>query len=194
MLRLTSVHRAVAKLAVLASALLSAAVWGGPLPTDLITHNEVIINASPATIWPYLIDKRELWKAGPRTALVSGDKEQRGARFNAYMPDNPDQTVFQLELVDVARERRYTSRLTMPDGTLIGFATWWLIPQGKATLVRYDVYSYVTLATESDKPSAEEAATLQTSYREMNHKRFDEEFAKLKQLVEAEQANSSKKK
>ena len=167
--------------AILGSASLSA---DGGMEIDLVTHNSVVINATPAAIWPKIVDPSE-WKSGAKMVLLEGEADQPRAKFKAVMPDTPDQVAFYAYNVEVIPERWRTVRLHLPDGTMMGFAGWELAPQANGTRVSYHVYSLVEFPESSlEGMTDEERTALRADYLTSNAKRFQDELEVLKNQVE----------
>ena len=106
---------------------------------DFLTHSKVRIRATPAAIWPRIVDL-EGWRVRQRLVLVRGEVDQVGARFHAVASEAPDTPLFEVENAEMIPGQRRTIRLTGLDGHFIGFATWELTPTGDETIVAYDVY------------------------------------------------------
>lgn len=138
-----------------------------PAKWDLVTHNDVLIAAPPARVWPHILTLE--WKMGPTLVGLPGDAH----RYKAVMGGG--EALFYVEDVELVAPRLRTIRLNEPDGTLLGYASLRLTPQGTATRVRYDVYSSLAM------PSAADAAAL----RKESVTRFDRELRALKRIVEA---------
>ena len=156
----------------------------GAMEIDLITHNSVVINASPAAIWPKIVDPSE-WKSGARLVLIEGEADKPRAKFKAVMPETPDQVAFFAYNVEMIPERWRTVRLHLPDGTMMGFAGWEIAPQEIGTRVSYHVYSLVELPESSLAGMTDEERTkLRADYLTLNAKRFQDELEVLKKLVE----------
>ena len=165
---------------ILAMALQGAAFADPPATTvDLVTHNEILVLASPGRLWPLVVEP-SAWKKGAKLVSVGGPVGQQGERFRAVMSDG--QIAFYAENVEVVAEHRRTIRLNTADGRLIGYAVWQLTAQGTETRVQYDVYSEVPFASDDGTPAQQEAA--KAAYREANYKRFADELAALKALAE----------
>lgn len=167
---------------VLAMVLQGAAFAATPtVTTDLVMHNEIVIEASPAKVWPLVVEPNS-WKKGAKLISVGGPAGQPGERFKAVMSDG--QIVFYAENVDVVPPRRRTVRLNTVEGKLIGYAVWQLTPQGTETRVQYDVYSAVDLPLESANATPAQIAATKKVYYDANYQRFTDELAALKKLVE----------
>ncbi len=154
------------------------------VPTDLVTHNEVVINAAPAKIWPHIVDPNA-WKRTGKRVSVDGEPGKAGEKFKVVAKDNPQEVLYYVENVEMVEQRRRTIRITATDGTLIGYSSWSLVPQGGKTAVRYDVYCFDAVPIEKADASPAEIAAAKKSYFDDNYRRFDAEFAVLKKLVEA---------
>lgn len=149
--------------------------------TDLVMHNEIVIKASPAKLWPLVVELNS-WKQGAKLVSMGGPAGQQGERFKAVMGD--DQIVFYVENVEVEPQRRRTVRLNTVEGKLIGYAIWQLIPKGTETSFQYDVYSTVDLpVVRTDATPAQIEATKKVYY-DANYQRFTDELAVLKKLAE----------
>lgn len=147
---------------------------------DFITHNEVVIAASPAEVWPHLRNVNA-WKMGARTSHAGGPKDGVGERL-AAAPDGAPAPAYFIETVELAPARRWTIRLNTPGGDLMGYATWTLAPANGGTIVRYDTFLLSRLP--GDMPVGEVAAAAARTNREAAQ-RMDSEFARLKQLAES---------
>jgi len=132
---------------------------------DLVTHNQVLIAALPAKIWPYILDPNT-WKTGAQLRPSAGCTSGAAARFTAAMAEEPQNILFSAENVELLTERRRTLRLNALDGTLVGFVTWRLTPLNDATLLEYDVYCQISTPGADDQ------------------RRFAAELIGLKELVE----------
>jgi hypothetical protein len=151
---------------------------------DLVTHNETLIAATPAKIWPFIVDPGA-WKTGPRLIPSNGDPGHLGEKFKAVMPDAPEKVLFYAQNVEIEVPRRRAIRLNAPDGALIGFAIWELHPHNGSTSVAYRVYSQITLpAGAAGAATAADASAAQTNYFNSSYRRFAAELAALKLLVE----------
>jgi len=151
---------------------------------DLVTHNETLIAATPAKIWPFIVDPGA-WKTGPKLIPCNGDPAHPGEKFKAVMPNAPDKVLFYAQNVEIDAPRRRAIRLNALDGALIGFAIWELNPQNGSTLVSYRVYSQIALpADAAGGATVENASAAQTNYFNSNYRRFAAELAALKLLVE----------
>ena len=135
---------------------------------DLVTHNSVLIQADAEKIWPLIVDPSS-WKAGAQLIAL----DAAGMKFKAVMPDAPDTALYQVYNVEFVRGKRRTMRLASLDNALMGYATWHLETVNNATLVTYDVYSYLAIPDE-----------MKATYHEENYKRFQAELEKLKGLIE----------
>lgn len=146
---------------------------------DFITHNQVVIAATPAQVWPHLRNVNA-WKAGARASLFDGGKDVVGERFKAAPEGSPDNYYF-IETVELESERRWTIRLNTRGGELMGYATWTLEQAREGTLVRYDTFllSRVTATLTRDELAREAVRTNKDASQ-----RMDLEFSRLKQLVE----------
>ena len=147
-----------------ATALLLASV----ARADLVTHNSVLIQTDAEKIWPLIVDPSS-WKAGVQLIAL----DAAGMKFKAVMPDAPDTPLYHLYNVEFVPGKRRTMRLASLDNALMGYATWRLETVNNATLVTYDVYSYLAIPEE-----------MKATYHEENYKRFQAELEKLKGLVE----------
>ena len=147
-----------------ATALLLASV----ARADLVTHNSVLIQAESEKIWPLIVDPSS-WKAGAQLIAL----DAAGMKFKAVMPDAPDTALYHVYNVEFVPGKRRTMRLASLDNALMGYATWHLETVNNATLVTYDVYSYLAIPEE-----------MKATYNEENYKRFQAELEKLKRLVE----------
>ncbi len=152
---------------------------------DLVTHNSVVIEATPAAIWPRIVDPSE-WKAGAKMVLVEGDPAKTGARFKAVTAEAPDQASFYFTNLEMVPEQRRTIRLNTPEGALIGYAVWELTPVEGGTEAAYHVYTEAVIpAAAFASMSAEEIDAVRAEYSPSNAKRFQAELETLKKLVEA---------
>ena len=144
-------------------------------PIDLVTHNAVVIDASPAKIWPYIMDPSG-WKAGAQLEHLDGEKGQAGERFRAFMPDDPATTLFHVTNVELMPERRRSMKLNASDGTLIGYASFELTPEGDRTRAEYHVYSQSPPIPGMDTGE----------YLRANYQRFATELFALQKLVQGD--------
>ncbi|MDT9600193.1 SRPBCC family protein [Sphingosinicella rhizophila] len=146
---------------------------------DFIVHSEVVIAATPAKIWPYILDTNS-WRSKARTPLVhdSGEPGAVGERFKA-MADGGDDFHYFVVNAELVPEQRRTIRLDKKEGGLIGYATWTLTPDGAGTRVEYHVYcQQETMIDENGKPMAKDVILGGA------HKTMTEGLVLLKQLVE----------
>lgn len=153
-----------------------------PVQMDFVTHNEIVIDAPAARIWPHIVRLAD-WKKGSQQIVINGAEDQIGGRSKA-VGGNSQVVEFYTENVEVVPPRLRTIRLTAPDGTLIGYASWRLTPHNKSMLVQYDVYCWVTVPVESAAASPQAIAAAKKSYFDVNYRRFAEELVGLKKLVE----------
>ena len=142
---------------------------------DFLTHNKVRIKASPAAVWPRIVDL-EGWRTRQKLVLVHGALDQVGARFHAVASEAPDAPLFVVENAEMLAAQRRTIRLTGLDGHFIGFATWELTPMDGETIVAYDVYSRDAMLP----PGQSQAELLAVAGRAM-----DQGLQRLKVVVEA---------
>lgn len=156
---------------------------GPPQVMDFITHNQVLVKADPSHIWPHIV-KLSDWKKGAELVPLDANSAGVGGRFKA-IEGNPPTVSFYAETVEFVPSKRRTNRLNATDGTLIGYATWRLVPQGKFTLVQYDVYCRVVVPVEGENPSVADIGAAKKHYYDTNFSRFDAELAGLKELVES---------
>jgi hypothetical protein len=158
----------------------------GRLATNLVTHSEVSIEASAQEIWPYIMDPLP-WKQGLRLRHLTGSPGEVGELFGAFAEGSPEAISLHLQNVELHPNRRRTIKLTTPDGTLLGFATWSLIEHSTGTTVRYDV-SMETLLTDEQAAttSPTDLMELERQGYELNKPRFDAELVALKALVEGD--------
>lgn len=106
---------------------------------DFLTHSKVAIRATPAAIWPRIVDL-EGWRTAQTLVLIDGERDQVGARFHAVAAEAPDTPLFEVVNAEMVPGQRRTIRLSGLDGHFIGFATWELTQAGEETIVAYDVY------------------------------------------------------
>jgi hypothetical protein len=147
---------------------------------DFVTHNAILIKASAAAIWPHILSLD--WKRGAKLVPTNQAPDLVGGTFDSVEMDGV--VDHRVENVEMAPGHIRTIRLTEVDGALIGYASWRLTAQGRSTLVQYDVYCFPKAVDTPDLPPAE-IATAKRRYLEDNLKRFDEELALLKAMVEA---------
>jgi len=147
---------------------------------DIVTRNEVIINATPDAIWPYILQMNK-WKKGARLIPISGSPDTVGEKFKAVF--GGDAALFYVENVELVPEQFRTIRMNELDGTLIGYASLRLTPSGQATLVQYDVYAYVQSPYVDLASSLETRQAKDAEFIENSRKRFDEELSILKGMV-----------
>ena len=151
---------------------------------DFVTHNEIVVNAAPDAIWPYVLRMND-WKKGARLVPIGGSPDKVGAKFKAVA--GGDATAFYVENVELVSQQVRTLRLNELDGTLIGFASLRLTPHGRTTLVRYDVYVSMQEPPAVSAYPPEAQRTNEPGFIAQNRKRFDEELATLKGLAESRQ-------
>jgi hypothetical protein len=148
---------------------------------DLITHNEILIRASPDQLWPLVVAPNS-WKKGPKLISTEGSSGQLGERLKAVMDDG--QIAFFAENVDVVPKQRRVIRLNTVAGNLIGYASFQLTKHGAETLVQYDVYSTLDIPLESADATPEQITATRKAYHDSNYRRFNDELAGLKKRVE----------
>lgn len=167
---------------VLAAAAVAQEVEGEQF--DLVTHNSVVIAATPAEVWPKIIDPSG-WKAGAQLVASEGDPARVGSRFKAVMPDTPEQVAFYVTNVEVVPEQTRAVRLNTPEGALIGYAIWELTPVEGGTEAAYHVYTQAVVpAGALASMSQAEIDALRSDYGPSNATRFQSELESLKKLVE----------
>ena len=156
------------------------------LATNLVTHSEVSIKRSAREIWPYIMDPME-WKQGLRLRHLTGSPGEVGELFGAFSEGSPEAISLHLQNIELLPNRRRTIKLTTPNGTLLGFATWSLLENSNSTTVSYDV-SMETLLTDEQAAttSLAELAEMERQGYEVNKPRFDAELRALKALVEGD--------
>jgi len=144
-------------------------------PLELVTHSRVIVDRPAREVWPHIVEPNG-WKQGAK--LV-----RHGGRFAALGPDG--EPAFLMDEVELFPEARRTIRLSSLDGTLWGWATWYLEAVAGGTVVGYDVYSLMEVPLAAVGGTPEAAAQGLAGYRQMNQDRFDAELVELKRLVES---------
>ena len=183
-MKIIPVMKVTAMLLAVASFVPAISLAADGMEIDLITHNSVLVQASPAEIWPKIVEPGE-WKSGAQLVAIEGSAGELNARFKAVMPEASDQVAFFIKNVEMVPERTRTVRLTSTDGSLMGYASWELSPQGDGTTVTYHVYSMVTVPEESlAGVSEEERIKLREDYQSGNAARFQNELEALKKLIE----------
>lgn len=158
------------------------AAQGVRAAADLVTHSMVTIDRPAARIWPLVVEPNQ-WKQGAKLWHVGGPVGAAGEVFAAGDPANRSAVAFYLENVELVPNRRRTVKLYLADGTLLGYATWWLEEAGGRTRVGYDVYSE-TLRPAPD-PADEGARRAEREAVAANQRRFDAELVELKRLAES---------
>ncbi len=153
---------------------------------NLITRNEIEIAGGAATIWPDIIDPSR-WKQGLKLVHQSGPAGGLHEILAAIDRD-PAHPAFLVENVELAPNRRRTIKLWLPDGSLIGFASWSLVESadGRRTTVRYEVYS----ETRGEGTSPADLREAEEREQATNSTRFDAELAALKALIERPRTRS----
>lgn len=141
---------------------------------DFLTHNKVRIRATPAAIWPRIVDL-EGWRSNQTLVPIRGERDQVGTRFNAVATEARDTPLFEVENAEMVPAQRRTIRLEGLDGHFIGFATWELTPIGNETVVAYDVY-----CRDAMLPPGHSQADLLAMAQQV----MDEGLQKLKAVVE----------
>lgn len=150
---------------------------------NLITSNQVVIDRPAAAIWPKIVDPSG-WKQGLKLVHRSGPIGGQGEILAAVAP-NDTTAAFLIENAVVTPNAQRTIKLILPNGQLIGFATWTLVESGGKTTVRYDVVSETVITPAQLKQTTAAAlAQREKTERETNAKRFDAELKALKKLVE----------
>jgi uncharacterized protein YndB with AHSA1/START domain len=117
----------------------SVSEFPATIVVDLVTHSEVLIDASPATIWPSILDTND-WHKHQTVVPVGGPSGEAGERFHSTPHGQPDLVLLNIEAVEVEPRKRRTIRIDMPGFGFIGFATWTLVERNSGTAVAYDVY------------------------------------------------------
>src|SRR5258706_14406728 len=152
---------------------------------NLVTHSEVTIARAAAVIWPHIVDPND-WKQGSKLWHHSGPSAEEGEIFAAGDPATKAKVAFFVENVELVPQKRRTIKIYLPDGTLLGFATWTLRSAGAGTVAGYDVYSETRIDPGQAKAmSLADRLAAERLDREANEKRFDRELVELKRLVEA---------
>lgn len=166
-----------------------AASPASEVASDLVTHNDVVINATPADIWPRIVEPAA-WKMGAEFHSVSGEKGKVGERFKAVMPNEPHKVAYYITNIELIPQRRRTIRISVAEEGLMGFAIWELVPQGAATQVRYDVY-WQSSVVEKPDATADERAAEARAWMDFNQRRFGDELVALKALIEGTRRGAS---
>jgi hypothetical protein len=149
---------------------------------DFVTHSEIVVNADAGSIWPYLMNLSE-WKKGPELVPIDNKSSSVGGRYKV-VAGNPSQVAY-IENVEVVPAKLRTIRVDNPDG-FYGYASWRLTSQdGQSTLVQYDVYMRTTLSVRGAQPSSADIAAARKNLYDAQYRRFAEELAVLKRLVES---------
>ena len=143
------------------------------VPIDFITHNEVLIDAAPAEVWPYVLDT-DGWHRTMLMVPVGGARGEVGERFHAVPREQAGVVAFHVENVELDPARRRTIRLESTEGAFMGFSTWALVERAGATALTYDVFSYYEVPAE-----------YVDALRSSGQTYMDEGLAALKALVEA---------
>lgn len=153
---------------------------------ELYTHTEILIDAPPARVWPYVLDT-SAWKTGGTRRYISGKRGSVG-EIVASIPRGQQQPAYFIETVELMQNKRRTIKLFAlgERGPLLGYASWELREEEGKTRLFYHVYSEILLAPEAQ--SGAKAADLEASQREYvieNEARFNAEFQALKKLIES---------
>lgn len=143
---------------------------------DLVTHSEVDIPASAATIWPLILDPVD-WKQGLKLVHESGRPNELGERRVGHGPDG--EVLLIVDTVALDPERRLAVKLTTSHGAGSGYAAWFLREADQATNVSYDVYASMGKLEGIDL----------SEYVAMNQQRFDAELVGLRELVAKQTAH-----
>jgi hypothetical protein len=148
---------------------------------DFITHTEVFIAASPAEIWPHLLDTNSWRSAGHRLISDSGVPGEIGERFKAVSDGGGDGDSFHYYVVNVelAPGKRRTIRLVTPDQRLIGYASWALSAVDGGTRVEYHVYSQIEPPLDATGKPVPKERIFESFYQGVNAG-----FLALKQIIE----------
>jgi uncharacterized protein YndB with AHSA1/START domain len=141
------------------------------VPIDFITHNEVLIDAAPAKVWPHIANTNS-WHRNTMVS-VEGEPGKVGERLLVSPRDHPDVVSFHVINAEIEPEQRRTIRLETPDHKFMGFSTWTLTEKAGSTLLTYDVFSHY------DVPAEYVDGLLSSA-----HSYMDEGLATLKALVE----------
>ena len=147
---------------------------------DIVTRNEIIINATPEEVWPYILHMNK-WKKGARLIPIGGSPNTVEEKFKAVF--DGDAAAFYVNNVELVPEQVRTIRMTELDGTLFGYASLSLKPSGQATLVKYYVYAYVQSPSNGGVSSPNMRQGEENLIAE-NRQRFEEELISLKQMIE----------
>lgn len=155
------------------------------LASTLITHNEITIARPAAAIWPRIVDP-SAWKKGNALVHRAGTAGAVGELFAAVTVQHPDSAEYFVQNVELVAGVRRTIKLIATDGTLIGFASFSLVPSGGGTIVRYDVYGESRLPPElAAGRTAADVAAEDRAQAAREGARFQRELEALKRLVEA---------
>jgi len=152
--------------------------------TNLVTHNEISIEAPAVRVWPHILDLNS-WKRGPVLVRARGPISACGEVF-AAADRNSNAVLYFAENVElVPLERRTLKLFREHEGNLLGFVSWELRESADTTTVAYDVYVQFTEPAESqgtEQVVADDAVTDRLQLDDRS--RFQEELQELKQLVE----------
>jgi hypothetical protein len=145
---------------------------------DLVTEDAILIDRSPAEVWPLIADE-SAWKKTVKLVHVSGPAQQVGEVFAASVPASGPDTLYYIETVDLETNRRRTLKLfNAAKGPLIGYASWELEVAGRGTRVTFRVFAELP-ASEADLPRERMRSTAD------NQRRFRAELLELKRLAES---------
>ena len=152
-----------------------------PANIFLITHSEVLINASADDIWPYILDTSE-WKTLATSSIVSGNPGEFGEIREIRGGSGESAYEFYTETIELIENERKVIAIYFDEAaaTDISYAAWTLFSLGDNTMVTYDVNSVNRvpgIATEG-------IAAAREAYTTPNQIRFNEELLLLKSLVE----------
>ena len=142
---------------------------------DFLIHSEVVVAATPAAIWPYIIETNR-WHGSQTMIPAGGPPGEVGERFHAVHSDFPDMVAFHIENVELATHRRRTIRLDTPEGRYLGYATWVLGEGTTGTTVAYHVYCRYSAPVDAVRDGL-----LVQAQRQM-----DDGLERLKGLIEAD--------
>ncbi|MGH8138808.1 MAG: hypothetical protein ACREVV_11530 [Steroidobacteraceae bacterium] len=153
------------------------------MPLDLVTHNEILIEAPAKSVWPRLLDLNA-WKKGPELVHAEGPINAWGEVFAATDRISKAVLYFAKVVELVPPECRTIKLFRDHEVNLLGFASWQLRERDGLTTVVYDVYAQ--FEAPSDKACKRPEAVyeeLEDSRQLEERARFQEELKQLKKLV-----------
>ncbi|NIB38186.1 hypothetical protein HBA55_01240 [Pseudomaricurvus alkylphenolicus] len=152
---------------------------------NLIGHNSVWINCPVEEVWPYIMSPNS-WKHGLKLYHRAGNKNEAGEIFAALLSAEDDLPKLYVETVEVVPNSTRSIKIYCPeDWSLSGHSSWMLYEKDGGTLLEYHVYSeHGVVKSEWDQMNQHQKIEMQRQFSEENNRRFRDELAGLKSVIE----------